>query len=307
MSTHSTFIPIKIHTAKCDTCNKHNTQTMFRCADCGQQCCTPCWLKKGGDGTHILNAGDKGWTGQRAQVVALPRKERQQRPRKATENRVVKKLATRRKSRYVVVDEEDEDEIEEEEKEEEEEEEEEEPEEGEIEEEVAHNPTRRVTQLQRTPTIANNAASPTTRETPEDYANLPVLKPTPTQPSPSIRAAADRLLRNAIDPSSRDDKGMHLLLRATAEVEKSPSHPRTAPESGSSVADLEQDAQRQTPLFVKEELVDLELEAAPGSVREEDSRRESRKDKKGKGQCVQDGNAHEDDGVERAERSTVWE
>ena len=125
MSTHSTFIPIKIHTAKCDTCNKHNTQTMFRCADCGQQCCTPCWLKKGGDGTHILNAGDKGWTGQRAQVVALPRKERQQRPRKATENRVVKKQATRRKSRYVVVDEEDEDEIEEEEKEEEEEEEEE--------------------------------------------------------------------------------------------------------------------------------------------------------------------------------------
>lgn len=238
--------------------------------------------------------------------MALPRKERQQRPRKATENRVVKKQATRRKSRYVVVDEEDEDEIEEEE-EEKEEEEEEEPEEGEIEEEVAHKPTRRVTQLQRTPTIANNAAYPTTRETPEDYANLPILKPTPTQSSPSIRAAADRLLRNAIDPSSRDDEGMHLLLRATAEVEKPPSHPRTTPESRSSVADLEQDAQRQTPLFVKEELVDLELEAAPGSMPEEESRRESRKDKKGKGRRVQDGNAHEDDGVERAERSTVWE
>ncbi len=100
---------------------------------------------------------------------------------------------------------------------------------------------------------------------------------------------------------------MHLLLRATAEVEKTPSHPRTAPESRSSVADLEQDAQRQTPLFVKEELVDLELEAAPGSMPEEDSRRESRKDEKGKARRVQDGNAHEDDGVERAERSTVWE
>lgn len=208
-------------------------------------------------------------------------------------------------------DEEDEDDDKVEEKDEEKEggnEEGEVPEEGEIEEEVAHQPTRRVNQLRRTPTMASNAAYPTTRETPEDYANLPILKPPPTQPSPSIRAAADRLLRNAIDPSSRDDKGMHLLLRATAEVEKPPSHLRTTPESRSSAADLGQDAQSQTPLFVKEELAELESEAGLGDVREEDSGWESQKGKKGKGCSVQDGNAREDDdGVERAERSTVWE
>ena len=55
-SPHSTFTEIKIHTAKCDICNKHNALTMYRCVDCGQQCCTPCLIGKGGDGIHVLNA-----------------------------------------------------------------------------------------------------------------------------------------------------------------------------------------------------------------------------------------------------------
>ncbi|KAL6714485.1 hypothetical protein ACLMJK_007909 [Lecanora helva] len=54
---HQTFKEIKVHTAKCDECNKHNAASIYRCIDCGQQCCTPCWDKKGGDGKHILNAG----------------------------------------------------------------------------------------------------------------------------------------------------------------------------------------------------------------------------------------------------------
>ena len=54
---HTTFKEIKIHTAKCDECNKHNAATIYRCLDCSQQCCTPCWDKKGGDGTHLINTG----------------------------------------------------------------------------------------------------------------------------------------------------------------------------------------------------------------------------------------------------------
>ncbi len=54
---HTTFKEIKIHTAKCDECNYHNSSTIYRCIDCSQQCCTPCWNKKGGDGTHLINSG----------------------------------------------------------------------------------------------------------------------------------------------------------------------------------------------------------------------------------------------------------
>ena len=54
---HTTFKEIKIHTAKCDECNKHNSSTIYRCVDCSLQCCTPCWDKKGGDGTHLIKSG----------------------------------------------------------------------------------------------------------------------------------------------------------------------------------------------------------------------------------------------------------
>ena len=60
---HDKFVEIKIHTAKCDNCNKHNTAIIFRCQTCGQQCCTPCWQRKGGDDKHKLNGGnDQGFT-----------------------------------------------------------------------------------------------------------------------------------------------------------------------------------------------------------------------------------------------------
>ncbi|KAK2745096.1 hypothetical protein FQN57_004003 [Myotisia sp. PD_48] len=49
---HSTFKPVKIHTAKCDICNKHNKATLHRCVECGWQICTPCWDARGGDGSH---------------------------------------------------------------------------------------------------------------------------------------------------------------------------------------------------------------------------------------------------------------
>ncbi|EGD83781.1 hypothetical protein H112_07458 [Trichophyton rubrum D6] len=49
---HTIFKPIKIHTAKCDVCNKHNKSTLQRCIDCGWQICTPCWNARGGNGAH---------------------------------------------------------------------------------------------------------------------------------------------------------------------------------------------------------------------------------------------------------------
>ncbi|KAL1960288.1 hypothetical protein VTO42DRAFT_8248 [Malbranchea cinnamomea] len=49
---HTTFKQIKIHTAKCDVCNRHNKSTLHRCTDCGWQICSPCWEKRGGNGEH---------------------------------------------------------------------------------------------------------------------------------------------------------------------------------------------------------------------------------------------------------------
>lgn len=61
---HTNFEAVKVHTAKCDTCDKHNTLIIYRCADCGTQCCTPCWQERGGDDNHVLNGGDRGWIGE---------------------------------------------------------------------------------------------------------------------------------------------------------------------------------------------------------------------------------------------------
>ncbi|KAI9875764.1 MAG: hypothetical protein M1830_008020 [Pleopsidium flavum] len=68
---HQTFTPVKIHTAKCDICNQHNRSVLFRCADCGWHVCSPCWAEKGGDGTHVVNEGDRGWTWERAGMVGV--------------------------------------------------------------------------------------------------------------------------------------------------------------------------------------------------------------------------------------------
>ena len=62
---HTTFREIKIHTAKCERCNKHNYNTIYRCIDCTAQCCTPCWEKMGnGDGIHPTN-----WTNAKPIII----------------------------------------------------------------------------------------------------------------------------------------------------------------------------------------------------------------------------------------------
>ena len=73
---HTEFKDITIHTAKCDTCNKHNTKIMKQCVDCGQNFCTPCWHDRGSDGTHMLNSGDKGYTATKAQLMAKAKRAR---------------------------------------------------------------------------------------------------------------------------------------------------------------------------------------------------------------------------------------
>lgn len=83
-AVHNTFTEVKIHTAKCDHCDKHNKETIYRCTKCGRQCCTPCWQRKGGDGTHVLHSADKGWTGLRAAPVHGPSRNGQERPRSSS-------------------------------------------------------------------------------------------------------------------------------------------------------------------------------------------------------------------------------
>ncbi|KAL9610390.1 MAG: hypothetical protein Q9167_004900 [Letrouitia subvulpina] len=83
-AVHNTFTEVKIHTAKCDHCDKHNKETIYRCTRCGRQCCTPCWQRKGGDGTHVLHSADKGWTGLRAAPVHGSSRNDQEEPRSSS-------------------------------------------------------------------------------------------------------------------------------------------------------------------------------------------------------------------------------
>lgn len=53
---HANFVKVSIHTAKCDSCEKHNKLTVYRCVECGQHVCSQCW-KKPGDGTHVFGGG----------------------------------------------------------------------------------------------------------------------------------------------------------------------------------------------------------------------------------------------------------
>ena len=54
---HNNFIEVVIHTAKCDHCDQHNKDKIYRCRDCGQQICTPCVrLSDNVDGQHIIDA-----------------------------------------------------------------------------------------------------------------------------------------------------------------------------------------------------------------------------------------------------------
>ena len=53
---HTDFMEVKVHTAKCDSCDKHNKLTLYRCTECGQHVCSLCWNKKLADGTHDFGA-----------------------------------------------------------------------------------------------------------------------------------------------------------------------------------------------------------------------------------------------------------
>ena len=55
---HTDFIEVRVHTAKCDTCDKHNKLTLYRCMDCGQHVCSLCW-DKSGDGSHVFGGGSR--------------------------------------------------------------------------------------------------------------------------------------------------------------------------------------------------------------------------------------------------------
>lgn len=59
---HTNFVEIMIHTAKCDTCEKHNKRTVYRCTECGQHVCSQCW-KNSGDGTHVFGGGSQDASG----------------------------------------------------------------------------------------------------------------------------------------------------------------------------------------------------------------------------------------------------
>ena len=54
---HTDFVEVKVHTAKCDSCDKHNKLTLYRCTECGQHVCSLCWNKKSGDRTHDFGGG----------------------------------------------------------------------------------------------------------------------------------------------------------------------------------------------------------------------------------------------------------
>lgn len=56
---HADFVEVKVHTAKCDSCEKHNKLTLYRCLECGQHVCSLCWNKKRGDRTHIFRRASR--------------------------------------------------------------------------------------------------------------------------------------------------------------------------------------------------------------------------------------------------------
>lgn len=55
---HTDFTEVRVHTAKCDSCEKHSRLTLYRCMECGQHVCSSCW-KKSGDRTHVFGGGSR--------------------------------------------------------------------------------------------------------------------------------------------------------------------------------------------------------------------------------------------------------
>ena len=56
--THTEFTEVRVHTAKCDSCERHNKLSLYRCMECGQHVCSSCW-KKSGDRTHVFGGGSR--------------------------------------------------------------------------------------------------------------------------------------------------------------------------------------------------------------------------------------------------------
>ena len=55
---HVDFMKVRVHTAKCDSCEKHNKQTLYRCMECGHHVCAVCW-DKSEDRTHAVGGGSR--------------------------------------------------------------------------------------------------------------------------------------------------------------------------------------------------------------------------------------------------------
>ncbi|GES63599.1 hypothetical protein ATEIFO6365_0007028600 [Aspergillus terreus] len=67
------FENVAAHTAKCDLCNKRNSQGMSRCMSCGWQSCHPCTIARGCFRTH--RAGGRLHTGPvRQEDLVMPEK-----------------------------------------------------------------------------------------------------------------------------------------------------------------------------------------------------------------------------------------
>lgn len=70
---HTGFLPVYIHTAKCDICEKRNDSVLQRCVTCTSQFCYRCML--GGDGIHV-KSNDMDWTDYGAQANSTTKAQR---------------------------------------------------------------------------------------------------------------------------------------------------------------------------------------------------------------------------------------
>ncbi|KAH8657485.1 hypothetical protein BGZ60DRAFT_416027 [Tricladium varicosporioides] len=58
---HEGWSPLSIHTARCDSCSKHNKSVMQRCTTCNRQLCRICIVNIESDGVHIVRMEELNW------------------------------------------------------------------------------------------------------------------------------------------------------------------------------------------------------------------------------------------------------
>ncbi|KAH6671282.1 hypothetical protein B0J14DRAFT_670308 [Halenospora varia] len=58
---HEGWSPLSIHTARCDSCSKHNKSVMQRCTTCNRQLCRLCIVNIESDGVHIVRMEELNW------------------------------------------------------------------------------------------------------------------------------------------------------------------------------------------------------------------------------------------------------